>query len=147
VVRAFEVFWTTGRPLSAHHSEGAVPLQGFRIRIVGLDPGREALGKLIEERTRRMLEQGLLDEVRGLLERYPPDIRPLSAIGYRQAVAVIRGRMSDRELKRAIVTATLRFAKRQRTWFRHQVEAEWHRDGEGARDGIAAWLDRPPPSA
>ncbi len=147
VIRALEVFWSTGRPLSTLHREGSEPLQGFRILIVGLDPGREALRALIEERTRQMLDAGLLDEVRGLLERFPPDIRPLSAIGYRQAVAVVQGRMSVRGLERDIVSATLRFAKRQKTWFRHQVEAEWHRDGEAARGAVAAWLDRPPPSA
>ncbi len=146
VVRALEVFWTTGRPLTEHHRLGSEPLQGFRTLIVVLDPGREALRKRIEERTRRMLERGLLDEVRGLLERFPPDIRPLSAIGYRQAVAVVQGRMSVRELERDIVSATLRFAKRQRTWFRHQTQAEWQADGEGARQAISAWLDCLPPS-
>jgi tRNA dimethylallyltransferase len=147
VVRALEVYWTTGKPLSDHHRAGSEPLRGFRTLVVVLDPDREALRKRIEERTRAMLEGGLLDEVRGLLDRYPPDIRPLAAIGYRQAVAAIQGRMSVRDLERDIVTATLRFAKRQRTWFRHQADVEWQADVEGARRAISAWLDRSPPSA
>jgi tRNA dimethylallyltransferase len=94
-----------------------------------------------------MFEQGLLDEVRGLLDRYRTDIRPLQAIGYKQAVSVIQGRMSASEAERDIVSATLRFAKRQRTWFRHQADVEWRAEGEGARQAISAWLDRLPPSA
>jgi tRNA dimethylallyltransferase len=145
VVRALEVFWTTGKSLSAHHQSGSEPLRGFRTLIVGLDPGREQLRKRIEARTRAMLEQGLLDEVRGLVERYGSDIRPLQAIGYKQVLSELRGQMS--ECERDIVRATLRFAKRQRTWFRHQAEVEWRKDAEGARRLVSAWLDGPPPSA
>jgi tRNA dimethylallyltransferase len=144
VIRALEVFWTTGKPISEHHRAGSERLEGFRPHVLVLDPGREALKMRVEARTKRMIEQGLLDEVRGLLERFPPDIRPLQAIGYRQAVDVIRGRMSVRDLERAIVTATLRFAKRQRTWFRHQTEAEWRASAEDARRAVEGWLDLAP---
>ena len=144
VVRALEVFWTTGKPLSAHHQTGSEPLRGFRTLIVGLDPGREELKKRIEARTQAMIEQGLLDEVRGLVDRYGSDIRPLQAIGYKEAVSMLRGRLSD---SRAIVHATLRFAKRQRTWFRHQAKGvEWRKDVEGARQLVRAWLGVPAPS-
>ena len=69
-----------------------------------------------------MLERGLIDEVRGLLSRGSTRLaRPLQAIGYRQALSVLRGEMTVEEAERAIVTATLRFAKRQMTWFRHQA--------------------------
>jgi tRNA dimethylallyltransferase len=146
VVRALEVFWTTGKRLSEHHLTGSEPLRGFRTLIVGLDPGRDELRKRIEARTRAMLEQGLLDEVRGLLDRYSSDIRPLQAIGYKQAVAALRGRMS--ECEHAIVHATLQFAKRQRTWFRHQTrDVQWRTDVEGARRLVREWLDGQTPSA
>jgi tRNA dimethylallyltransferase len=141
VVRALEVFWGTGKPISEHHRAETEPLRGFRTLIVGLDPGREELRRRVERRTREMLERGLLDEVRGLLDRYGSDIRPLQAIGYKQAVLVLRGRMSDCE--HAIVRATLQFAKRQRTWFRHQARVEWCGDAEGARRRAYAWLDGP----
>ena len=89
-----------------------------------------------------MLERGLVDEVRGLLEQgFGPDLRPLQAIGYREAVAVVQGRMSSREAEGAIVTATMRFAKRQMTWFRHQADVTWFEDPESAREGALAWLD------
>ena len=152
VVRALEVFWATGKPISEHHRAGTEPLRGFRTLIVGLDPGREELRRRLEKRTRDMLRNGLLEEVRGLLERYGSDIRPLQAIGYKQALSVIQGRMSEDRggcrSHHAIVQATLRFAKRQRTWFRHQTgDVQWQTDAEGARQLVSAWLDGPPTSA
>jgi tRNA dimethylallyltransferase len=90
-----------------------------------------------------MIARGLLDEVRGLLERgYSPELRPLRAIGYRQAVAVVCGEMTVEEAERAIVTETMRFAKRQMTWFRHQQPGvEWFADPDGARAAVVEWLD------
>jgi tRNA dimethylallyltransferase len=154
VIRALEVFWGTGKPISEHHRAGTEPLRGFRTLIVGLDPGRDVLRERVEKRTREMLRQGLLEEVRGLLEAYGSDIRPLQAIGYKQALAVIQGRMSEglgrmsEDPTHAIVQATLRFAKRQRTWFRHQTgEVHWRTDAEGARQLVSDWIDGPSPSA
>jgi tRNA dimethylallyltransferase len=142
VVRALEVFWNTGRPLSTHHRQGAVPLRGFSPRLLGIAPDRVALRQAIERRTREMFERGLLEEVRGLLARgLPSDLRPLRSIGYRQAVAVVQGRLARPEAERDIVADTLRFAKRQMTWFRHQAEVTWCRDGESAGQQARAWLD------
>jgi tRNA dimethylallyltransferase len=141
VIRALEVFRDTGRPLSAHHRDGAVPLAGFDVLVIGLDPGPEELRRRVEARTQRMIAGGLLDEVRGLLAAFGPDLRPLRAIGYREAMAVLDGRLAPAELARGIVTATMRYAKRQRTWFRHQAQAQWFRDPETALAAALAWLD------
>ncbi len=142
VVRALEVFFATGRPLSLQQREGARPLTGFRPLVVGLDPDREALRAAVAARTRRMLREGLLDEVRGLLDRgLSPQLRPLQAIGYRQAVAVVQGRLGAAEAEASIVTDTMRFAKRQMTWFRHQEEVRWFREAEEARRAVLFWLE------
>ncbi len=142
VVRALEVFFATGRPLSLQQREGARPLTGFRPLVVGLDPDREALRAAVAARTRRMLREGLLDEVRGLLDRgLSPQLRPLQAIGYRQAVAVVQGRLGAAEAEASIVTDTMRFAKRQMTWFRHQEEVRWFREAEEARRAVLSWLE------
>jgi len=145
VVRALEVFWNTGRPLSAHHRQGAAPLRGFSPRLLGIAPDRVALRQAIEGRAREMFERGLLEEVRGLLARgFPPDLRPLRSIGYRQAVAVVQGRLARPEAERDIVADTLRFAKRQMTWFRHQARVTWCGDGEDAYQRARAWLEGDP---
>ena len=96
---------------------------------------------MVEKRTRRMLDDGLLDEVRGLLDRgYSPDLRPLQSIGYREAVALVRGEMTRDEAEAAIVTATMRFAKRQMTWFRHQADVTWFEDSARAHEAAVRWL-------
>ena len=147
VVRALEVYRATGRPISEEQGRGAEPLRGYRTLIVGLDPGRAALRAAIEARTRQMLEQGLIEEVRGLVSRgLDPLARPLQAIGYRQALSVLRGEMTLEDAERAIVTATLRFAKRQMTWFRHQAEVRWFAHPGEAYEAALAWVDVQPPS-
>jgi tRNA dimethylallyltransferase len=148
VVRALEVFRATGRTISEQQRGGAEPLRGFRPLLVGLDPGRDALARAVEERARRMLEQGLVDETGRLLRRgVPAEGGPLGAIGYRQAVAVLRGAMTIEEAERAIVRETLRFAKRQMTWFRHQARVLWFAGPEPALGAIRAWLDAPTPES
>jgi tRNA dimethylallyltransferase len=142
VVRALEVYRATGRPISEQQRGGAEPLRGFRTLVVGLDPGPAALREAVLARTREMLACGLLDEVRGLLARHGPELRPLQAIGYRQAVAVVRGEAAVEGLETAIVTETLRFAKRQRTWFRHQQPGvRWFEDADRASAEVGRWLD------
>ena len=144
VVRALEVFRATGRPITESHRKGSEPLRGFRTLLVGLDPGREALRTAVVARTRRMLEAGLVEEARRLVARgLSLDRGPLASIGYRQAVAVVRGEISRDEAEGAIVAATMRFAKRQRTWFRHQAEVRWYRDAEDCLSAVRAWLDAP----
>jgi len=142
VVRALEVFFLTGLPLTAHHRAGAEPLRGFEILVLGLSPPRQALREAVERRTREMFERGLIAEVRGLLARgYDPQLRPLRAIGYRQAVDVALGRRSEDDARRDIVTETMQYAKRQRTWFRHQAAVSWFTEPDGARGAARAWLE------
>jgi tRNA dimethylallyltransferase len=142
-VRALEVPLSTGRPISEHHRGGAEALLGFRRFVLGLDLPRDELRRRVEARTRAMLEGGLLQEVRDVLgERDGPEPRPLRAIGYRQAVAVLRGETTPAEAERAIVTETMRFAKRQMTWFRHQADVAWFGDADAAYSAAMAWLDR-----
>jgi tRNA dimethylallyltransferase len=133
VVRALEVLRATGRPLGAHHRGGAPALEGFRVHVVGIAPPRDLLRAAVVRRTDEMFARGLLGEVRGLLDRgYAPDLRPLQAIGYRQAVEVVLGRRDEAEARRDIVAATMRYAKRQLTWFRHQTDASWSETPDGA---------------
>ncbi len=142
VVRALEVYRATGRPIGEHHRSGSGPLEGFESRVFGLDPGRERLRTAVEERTDAMLAGGLVEETRRLLERYP-GARPLDGIGYRQAAAVVRGAQDVDQARRDIVVETMRYAKRQRTWFRHQETATWFADADQAEGAALRWLDGP----
>jgi tRNA dimethylallyltransferase len=142
VIRALEVFRSTRRPISEHHRAQADALRGHEVLVLGLDPPREALRAAVERRTDEMFARGLLAEVRGLLDRgHGRGLRPLRAIGYRQAVAVVTGEMADDAARRAIVAETMKYAKRQMTWFRHQTRAAWFTAPEPALAAARAWLD------
>ncbi len=142
VVRALEVYRATRQPLASHHQATRPGLSGYDVGIFGVSPPREQLRERVERRTRGMLEAGLVEEVRGLLERgVPAEARPLQAIGYRQALAVIRGELDLEAARHAIVTETMRYAKRQRTWFRHQAQVTWFAEAAALDAAAAAWLE------
>jgi tRNA dimethylallyltransferase len=146
IVRALEVVYRTGRPISEHQRDPPQPLLGYHALFLGLDPGREGLRQSIVARTRGMLAAGLLAEVQWLVEKHGPSLRPLRAVGYRQAADVLAGRLSAAQLEPEIVKETLRFAKRQRTWFRKEPGIQWL---EAPREGLRAardWLGVSPTS-
>jgi tRNA dimethylallyltransferase len=144
IVRALEVYWLTGRPISSLRSEGARPLEGFRTLVLGLNPARERLRAAVEARTRLMIQRGLVSEAEAVLAATGGVVpRPLEAIGYRQAVAVLRGDLDLEGAERSIVADTMRFAKRQMTWFRHQAEVAWFETADEARSAAERWLTHP----
>jgi tRNA dimethylallyltransferase len=144
VVRALEVYWASGRPITEHQRAPLPALEGYEVQTIGLAPARDALLRAVERRTGEMIDRGLVDEARGLIGRYPADLRPLRAIGYRQAVAVAQGRLGLADARRDIVRETMRYAKRQMTWFRHQAAAQWFADAETAHELATAWIQRSP---
>jgi tRNA dimethylallyltransferase len=126
LIRAIEVCWTAGRPISALFQQGRKPLQGFRVLTLGLNPDRNQLRQRIERRVERMFACGLLEETRAALAR--PDagrLKPLQALGYAQACAALRGEVSVGEAIRLAQAATRRYAKRQMTWFRREPGVYW----------------------
>ena len=106
IVRALEVYWLTGRPITAHQESRKRGRSRASARLVlGLAPDRARCGRRSWRRTRQMLERGLLAEVEALLGRERrSEPRPLGAIGYRQAVQVVRGELGLDEAERSIVT-------------------------------------------
>jgi len=131
--RAVEMALLTGRALSWWQRtarEGGVMTPWYIV----LTAPREVLQRRIAARVDEMLAAGLVEEVRGVLARgVPPDAPGLDALGYRETVAMLAGRMAPGDLRDAIVHATRRYAKRQETWFRHQLVRE---GGSGARAGV-----------
>ena len=110
-----------GRPLSGVLRRGITPLEGFDVVKLFLDPPREALYERIERRARAMFDAGLLEEVRTLLDAGAPrDAWAFGALGYRQALALVEGKMSREEAIEDTARATRNYAKRQLTWFRNQ---------------------------
>lgn len=122
VIRAVEVCLLTRQSLSDAFEQGTEEaLSGYRVRQVGLAPPREALYERINQRTHKMFSGGLLEEVQALLDAgVPADAWPFGAVGYRQALEVIRDRTDPEEAIEAVAQATRRYSKRQMTWFRRQ---------------------------
>ncbi|WP_221252533.1 tRNA (adenosine(37)-N6)-dimethylallyltransferase MiaA [Desulfuromonas versatilis] len=126
IVRALEVFTLAGRPLSALQREHAFGERPFRVLRFGVSLERDELYLRIDQRAQQMVEQGLLEEVRGLLDRgYEPTLKALQTIGYREAVEHLQGRIALAEALELIRRDTRRYAKRQLTWFRKENSIIW----------------------
>lgn len=125
-VRALEICLSARKPASAVFAAGRRPLEGWRVLKLGLHPPRQELVRRIRERTRRMFAQGLLEEVRGVLERgVPPEAKAFESIGYKEALECLRGRLTVEEAMERTEIATCQYAKRQMTWFRRDREILW----------------------
>jgi tRNA dimethylallyltransferase len=123
VMRTLEVAWLTGRPLSQWHREGVVEAEPIPIAVVVLDPPAETLRARIDTRTEAIFQGGLLAEVEALVRQgIRPDDPGMTGVGYREALAVLRGESTLEEAVRAVRLGTWALARRQRTWFRTQVK-------------------------
>lgn len=130
MARALEVALLTGRPLPWWHRQGPPAVEALPVMVFVLSLPRETLYARINGRVRAMVEAGLLDEVRELLDSGHHPAEPgMSAVGYTEMAAHLRGERSLEDAVDAVQRATRRYARRQLTWFRNQLP-----------DG-AAWLD------
>jgi len=124
VLRSIEICLASRKRMSEMWKQGRDPLQGFRIVRLGLDPDRSALYDRINRRAQRMFDSGLVEETRRLLEKYGAP-GPLSALGYKQAVALIQGKVDRNTALQAAQQAHRNYAKRQMTWFRREPDVTW----------------------
>jgi tRNA dimethylallyltransferase len=131
LIRAIEVCLAARRPMTELWQQGREPLIGFRILRIGLDPEREALYGRINDRAVKMFDEGLLAETEALLTKYGAAARPLSSLGYKQALQFLRGELDRESALRAAQQAHRNYAKRQMTWFRREPEVVWV-DGFGS---------------
>jgi tRNA dimethylallyltransferase len=125
-MRALEVCLLQRRPLTELFEKGRDPLTGFRVRKLGLDPPRALLYSRLNRRAAGMFEQGLLDEVRGLVAAgVPRSAKPFESLGYRQALDAIEGRLTVEQAVESTQIETRQYSKRQRTWFRREPDVHW----------------------
>ena len=127
LIRAIEVCLALRKPLSkvlGDQENARDPLTGFRLLRIGLNPSRQALYERLNHRAAAMFAAGLIDETRGLLARYGP-VKALDSLGYRQAMAVVAGDLSEEAAIEAARQGHRNYAKRQLTWFRREPEAHW----------------------
>lgn len=126
LIRALEVCFHAGKPMSDLFGLGRDPLTTHRAVKIGLNPPRAELYARLDERCRRMWAGGLVAEVRQILQSGVPETaKPFESIGYKQALDFVKGTLSEPEAIDEMQRATRRYAKRQLTWFRAETDVQW----------------------
>jgi tRNA dimethylallyltransferase len=139
MVRALEVFYLTGRPLTAHFADTTAPLPEFDVFSIGLRLPAVRISERVERRVDEQFARGLLDEIRSLLARgVPENARPFGGLVYRQALEHLHGVRDEASTRALIAQENRRYARRQLIWFRKEPNLFWL-DGSGeSPDTIAA---------
>jgi tRNA dimethylallyltransferase len=121
-LRALEVYYVTGIPISAQQGENP---PNYPILQIGLDCEVETLERRIADRVQQMIELGLVKEVEYLCHKYGQDLPLLSTLGYAEIKQYLAGDLNLAEAIALTVTHTRQFAKRQRTWFNKNQQITW----------------------
>ncbi len=144
LVRALEVWIVTGRPLTDHFAATASPLAEYDVATVGLRIPDDQTAERVARRVDAQFEQGLLDEMRGLLARGVPETAlPFTGLVYRQALEHLHGVRDEAQTRELIVRENRKYSRRQLIWFRKEPNLRWiHAAGERAetQDEVARLL-------
>ena len=126
VTRALEYHYLTGERFSDHNAKQKKKESPYNTVVILLTMERQKLYARIEQRVEHMMEAGLLEEVKGLLERgYDSSLVSMQGLGYKEFLPYFAGEIPLEEAVENLKTGTRRFAKRQMTWFRRQTEGMW----------------------
>lgn len=145
IVRALEVYFQTGKPLTAHFADTVSPLgPGVAVTAVALRMPAEALGERLRRRVAQQFDAGLLDEIRAnLAAGVPETARPFGGLVYRQALEHLHGVRDEAATRELIARENRRYARRQLIWFRKEPRLMWF-DGPGESAEVQArvfeWL-------
>ena len=125
IIRALEVYEITGKPISSFQNQWSVPNKTEWF-VIGLRREKELENHRINMRVKKMVEQGLLDEVRSLLsESKPMSQQAAAAIGYAETIEHLNGKCNFEDAVEQIKINTRKFAKSQRTWFKTFRDVNW----------------------
>jgi tRNA dimethylallyltransferase len=133
LVRALEVYFATGRPLTAHFAGTRSPIEGSDVIAIALRLPAALTAERVARRVEEQFARGLVEEVRGLLAAgVPAAARPFGGLVYRQVMEMLRGIRGEVETRALIVQENRRYARRQLIWFRKEPNLTWF-DGPGER--------------
>jgi tRNA dimethylallyltransferase len=142
MVRALEVFFLTGRPLTAHFADTVSPLPDAHIIAVAVQLPAAAIAERTARRVEQQFASGLLDEMRGLLARgVPESARPFGGLVYRQALEHLHGVRDEAATRALIAQENRRYARRQLIWFRKEPNLRWF-DGPGESPATMSAVER-----
>jgi len=122
ITRALEVYYATGTPISFYRKGIDVDYPEYEVIYLVLNPPRDILYRRIEERVDKMIQLGLVEETRHLLDMgYSPELSSLQTLGYREIIKYLKGMYDLESAVEEIKKETRRYAKRQSTWFRNEI--------------------------
>ena len=131
LVRALEVYLSTGRPLTAHFADTRSPVADCEVIAIGLKIPAALTAERVAVRVERQFARGIVGEVKGLLARgVPAEARPFGGLVYRQVMELLRGVRGEAETHALVVQENRRYARRQLIWFRKEPNLIWF-DGPG----------------
>jgi len=136
IVRALEVYYTTGRPLTSHFGETVSPIADCEVFAIALRLPPALTAERVARRVDDQFARGIVAEVQGLLARgISPQVRPFGGLVYRQVMEMLRGVRGEAETRALIVQENRRYARRQLIWFRKEPNLKWF-DGPGEREDV-----------
>ena len=132
LIRALEVYLLTGRPLTAHFADTQSPLPEYDVHAVALQIPADQTMERVTARVEAQFEQGLLDEIRGILDSGVPETaHPFTGLVYRQALEHLHGVRDQAATRELIVRENRKYSRRQLIWFRKEPNLQWiHAAGE-----------------
>lgn len=143
IIRGLEIFEQTGIPLSEHQRAHDFHGPSYEAMQIGLKIDRPCLYERIAQRTVAMIDAGLLEECKSLLERgFGRDLKPMQSLGYRQICECLAGEKTLEKAIHDIARETKHYAKRQLTWFRKDPDIHWVETPTDHLDSIAADVRR-----
>jgi tRNA dimethylallyltransferase len=151
LIRALEVYYLTGRPLTDHFTATESPLPDYRVITLALNIPAEQIADRVARRVDQQFERGLLEEVRALLRTgLPESAHPFTGLVYRQVLEYFHGVRDEAATRELIVRENRRYARRQLIWFRKEPNLQWiyaageREDAQEEAARILARLETPP---
>jgi tRNA dimethylallyltransferase len=139
LVRALEVYFITGKPLTDHFADTVSPLSGCQTTAVALSLPLSEIAARTARRVDQQFERGLLDEIRGLLARGVPETaRPFGGLVYRQALEHLHGVRNEADTRALIARENRQYARRQLIWFRKEPNLVWLQSSGEKPETVAA---------
>ncbi len=126
LIRALEVYYLTGRPLTDHFGSTRSPIESYDVITLGLHLPPVDISQRVRERVNEQFKRGIVDEIKGLLDGgLSRDSHPFGGLVYRQVLEYLDGVRNELETRELIVQENRRYAKRQLIWFRKEPNLRW----------------------
>ncbi len=129
IIRVLEIFKKTGKTKTEQEIESRKKGTKYNFHVFAIDMNRNILYERINNRVDKMIEEGLIDEVKGILKKYKTFPTAMQGLGYKEVIEYLNGSVNKEEMIEKIKQETRHYAKRQLTWFRKNKETIWL-DGE-----------------